>query len=64
MKSPVFGAGRNRKHRAPRGPYHPAAANMNLRGKKHKSMSCYCCVAIDMRSDYMKKLHTQEMRKI
>lgn len=63
MKSPVFGAGRNRKHRALRGPNHPSAANVNMRGKKYISAGCYCCVAIDMRSEYTKKLHLQEMRE-
>ena len=64
MKSPVFGAGRNRKHRAPRGPYHASAANANLRGKKYKRMSCSCCVAIDLRDNLKKKLHTQDMLDI
>lgn len=63
MKSPVFGAGRNRKHRALRGPNHPSAANVNMRGKKYISAGCYCCVCIDMRSEYAKKLHMREMRE-
>lgn len=63
MKSPVFGLGRNWYHRATSSPRHPAAANINLKGKKAKSMSCGCCVCIDMRSDYAKKLHMREMRE-
>lgn len=61
MKSPVWGAGRNRKHRAPRGPHHSAAANINMRGKKYVSTSCSCCSCVDMRADYTKKIHQQEM---
>lgn len=66
MKSPVFGRGRNRKHRAKRAknvPIHAAAANINMRGKKSRADTCWCCICIDMRSDYTKKLHTQEMRE-
>ena len=54
--------GRNRKHRAPRGPFHAAAANINMRGKKTKRMSCWCCVCVDMRDKIQYNIHTKEMR--
>ena len=61
-KSPVYGMGRNRKHRAQRGPVHAAAANINMRGKKTKRMSCWCCVCVDMRDKIQYNIHTKEMR--
>jgi hypothetical protein len=61
-KSPVYGRGRNRKHRAPRGPVHPAAANINMRGKKSRLDHCWCCVCIDMRDKIMYNIHKQEIR--
>ena len=61
-KSPVYGMGRNRNHRAPRSPYHAAAANINMRGKKNKTMSCWCCVCVDMREQIMYNIHKKEMR--
>lgn len=61
-KSPVYGMGRNRKHRAPRSPFHAAAANINMRGKKSKQMSCWCCVCVDMRDKIMYSIHQKEMR--
>lgn len=63
MKSPVFGLGRNRKHRAHSSKVNSAAANVNMRGKKEKSMSCYCCVCVDYRDDMIKAIHTKEMRE-
>ena len=61
-KSPVYGRGRNRKHRAPRSPYHAAAANINMKGKKTKGMSCWCCECIDMREKIVYSIHNKEMR--
>lgn len=61
-KSPVYGRGRNRKHRAPCGPVHAAAANINMHGKKTKRMSCWCCVCVDMRDKIQYNIHTKEMR--
>jgi len=49
-KSPVYGRGRNRKRRC--GPFHAAAANINMKGQKNqKTDRCWCCVCIDMRED-------------
>jgi len=59
-KSPVYGRGRNRDHN--KGPFHPAAANINMHGKKTKVDKCWCCVCIDMRYDIIKKIHDKEMR--
>jgi hypothetical protein len=60
-KSPVYGLGRNKTHR-PRGSKNwPSAANVNMRGKKTKSMSCCCCECIDMRDKMMFTIHKQEM---
>jgi hypothetical protein len=64
MKSPVWGAGRNRKHRALSGPNHASAANVNMHGKKYVASNCWCCSCIDMREDYKKKLHSQEMNNL
>ena len=58
-KSPVYGRGRNRDHN--KGPFHPAAANINMHGKKTKVDKCWCCVCIDMRDDMIKKIHNKEM---
>jgi hypothetical protein len=33
----------------PRSPRHIHAGDVNLRGKKHKTMSCGCCECIDYR---------------
>jgi hypothetical protein len=61
-KSPVFGSGRNWYHRPRRAaPNHPAAANVNMRGKKTKSMSCYCCVCLDMRDKMLRDIHAKEI---
>jgi hypothetical protein len=62
-KSPVYGMGRNRKHRGiHRAANHPAAANINMRGKKTKLMSCWCCICIDMREEIQYSIHKKEMR--
>jgi hypothetical protein len=61
-KSPVYGLGRNRKHRAPGGPFHAAAADINMRGKKEKIMSCQCCICIDMRDGIVYTIHKREMK--
>lgn len=60
-KSPVYGRGRNRKHN--KGPFHPAAANINMKGKKSKTMSCWCCVCVDMRDEIRDKEHHKEINK-
>lgn len=61
-KSPVCGKGRNRKHRGiHKAANRPAAANINMKGKKTKTMSCYCCVCIDMRDQVLLKEHKKEI---
>jgi hypothetical protein len=61
-KSPVYGGGRNRKHRAKRSsPFHPAAANVNMRGKKEKLASCMCCSCIDFREKIQREEHRKEI---
>lgn len=60
-KSPVYGAGRNRNHRPRGSTNHPSAANINMRGKKSKSMSCWCCECIDMRDKLQLQEHLKEM---
>ena len=59
-KSPIYGRGRNRKHR--RGPAHAAAANINMRGKKTRVDRCGCCVCVDMRDEILYRIHKKEMR--
>jgi hypothetical protein len=65
-KSPVYGMGRNLKKRwrgkKTAAPHHASAANINMRGKKTKRMSCWCCVCVDMREKIMYNIHTKEMR--
>lgn len=62
-KSPVYGRGRNRKHRASRNStFHAAAANINMKGKKTKPDHCWCCVCIDFREDLREKEHRKEIR--
>ena len=66
-KSPVYGMGRNRKHRAKRQknvPIHSAAANINMRGKKTKHMSCWCCICVNMREKILYSIHKKEMRDL
>lgn len=46
MKSPVYGLGRNMKHRKTR-VHHASAGAVNLKGKKEKLMPCGCCVALN-----------------
>jgi hypothetical protein len=60
-KSPVHGRGRNRKHN--KGIHHPAAANINMRGKKSKVDHCWCCECIDMREKMLYNIHKKEMQK-
>lgn len=62
-KSPVYGRGRNRKHRAPRSPFHAAAANVNMKGKKSKADHCWCCICIDMRDKIRDEEHRKEIAK-
>jgi hypothetical protein len=59
-KSPIYGRGRN--HKRNKGPFHAAAANINMRGKKNKVDRCRCCVCIDMREEIMYRIHMKEMR--
>ncbi len=63
-KSPVYGAGRNRNHRPRGSKHHPAAANVNMRGKKTKSMSCWCCECIDLRDKVLLDQHRLEIRSV
>jgi len=64
-KSPVFGCGRNFKRRwqgkKTAAPHHPAAANINMHGKKYKSMSCGCCYCLDLRDKMLHSIHTKEI---
>ena len=60
-KSPVFGSGRNWYHRPAGAARHPAAANVNMRGKKYKSMRCGCCYCVDLRDKLVMRQHMQEM---
>lgn len=61
MKSPVFGLGRNWYHRPRGSAHHPSAANINMKGKKHKLMGCYCCYCVDYRDKMIKTIHYKEM---
>lgn len=65
-KSPIYGRGRNLKRRwrgkKTAAPHHPAAANINMRGKKSKLDSCRCCTCIDMRDEILYSIHKKEMR--
>ena len=60
MKSPVWGCGRNLKHRPPRSPNHASAGSINMRGKRERVMSCGCCVVIDLRE----KANKQQYKNI
>ncbi len=63
-KSPVYGRGRNRKHRGGKGygPFHAAAANINMHGKKSKADHCWCCICVDLRDDLRDEEHRKEIR--
>lgn len=61
MKSPVYGLGRNRKHKPRGSTNHPSAANVNMRGKKTKSMSCCCCICIDKREQIVYKEYIKQI---
>ena len=61
-KSPVYGRGRNRKHKPNGSPLHPAAANINMHGKKSGVDKCWCCECIDMREEIVYRIHMKEMR--
>ena len=61
-KSPVYGRGRNRKHRAVGGPHHAAAANINMHGKKSKADHCWCCVCVDLRDKIRDEEHRREIK--
>ena len=60
-KSPVYGRGRNRSHN--KGPFHAAAANINMKGKKTKPDHCWCCICIDMRDKIRDEEHRKEINK-
>ena len=62
-KSPVFGLGRNRKHRPRDCLHHPSAANVNMKGKKEKIMGCWCCYCIDFRDRMIYREHMKEMKR-
>ena len=59
-KSPVYGRGRNRKHN--KGPFHAAAANINMRGKKSKADHCWCCTCVDLRDEIRDEEHRKEIK--
>ena len=59
MKSPIYGGGRNHKHRAQAS--NRSAANVNLRGKKYRLMTCKCCYCIDERDSIKRKLLDKEI---
>lgn len=63
-KSPVYGRGRNRKHRPQKSPLHPSAGGINMKGKKSKPDHCWCCVCIDMRDELLKVQHQKEMENL
>lgn len=58
-KSPIYGRGRNRKRN--KGPVHAAAANINMKGKKHRVDRCRCCECIDFRDKIRYKEHMKEI---
>ncbi len=60
VKSPIYGAGRNRKHRPKKSPLHASAANVKMRGKKSKLQSCGCCVCLDLRDKVLKEEYKRE----
>ena len=61
-KSPVYGRGRNRKHNHSK-VFHPAAANINMKGKKTKADHCWCCICIDFRDEIRDEEHRKEINK-
>lgn len=62
-KSPVYGLGRNWKHRPKRkSKFAPSAANIKMKGKKEKQMSCGCCVCLDLRDKMMRKVFEDEIK--
>lgn len=61
MKSSVWGKGRNEGRN--KGPFHPAAANVNMKGKKVQQQLCCCCFCIDMRDKMLKKEHMKEIKR-
>lgn len=61
-KSPVYGAGRNHKHKPAGSLNHPAAANVNMHDKKTKLMRCGCCECLDLRGSMINKIHQLQMR--
>jgi hypothetical protein len=61
-KSPIYGRGRNRKHRPDRSTFHAAAANINMRGKKSKPDKCWCCICIDFREDIRAREDAHEIK--
>jgi hypothetical protein len=62
MKSPVYGSGRNTKHRSMKGPIHPSAGGVNMKGKKSKRMYCGCCDCYDFRQKLLDKIHKREIQ--
>lgn len=46
----------------PKSPVAHGAGNVNMKGKKHKTMRCGCCYCIDFREDELKKEHQKEIR--
>jgi len=62
MKSQVYGSGRNQKHRSTKGPIHPSAGGVKMKGKKSKRMQCGCCDCHDFRQKLLDKIHKREIR--
>lgn len=63
-KSPVYGRGRNRKHKGiHRAANHAAAANINMKGKKSFVDYCRCCECIDFRDKIRYKEHMKEIER-
>lgn len=66
-KSPVYGRGRNLKRRwrnkKTASPHHPAAANINMKGKKSKPDHCWCCICIDFRDKIRDEEHRKEINR-
>lgn len=37
--------------------------NFDLRGKKHKRLSCGCCTALNLKEEYFEKLARKEIKE-
>ena len=43
------------------GKSHWAAGNINMKGKKHRQLSCRCCDVFDKRCEWDKRLFAREI---